>query len=79
MDSLRFVNMNSFWRRNYLLLFKPRWVSQSELSESISYAACEHKLRTDLSFEAKQIQFPPEVHHMMWRKNVLPRIIKNDL
>ena len=44
--------------------------SQSEPSEfiCISYGACEHQTGTDLCYEVKQTQFPPEFHHLIFNE-----------
>ena len=44
-----------------------------------SYDACVHETRTDLCFEAKQIQFALEFRHIIRKKCVLLRIRKYDL
>ena len=42
-------------------------LSQSKLRNMhyISFGACEHEIRSDLCFEAKQIQSAPKFHHII--------------
>ena len=56
-------------------------LNQSKLSKMhcIRYGASEHETRSGLCFEAKQIQFAPEFHHIMSRKKVLLRTQNNIL
>ena len=78
MDRLRFVDtINSFCLKLVCVLptmliklmcvkFRSEteklWANQGSV-KYISYCACEHETRTDLRFEAKQIQFASELHH----------------
>ena len=58
---------NFTWQRSKSEPIKAQWNAQYYHS----YGVCEHKTRSDLCFEAKQIQYTLEFHRIIWRKKCL--------